>query len=67
MAETTFADPFDEEPEDLFGREGMYWDDLLEWETEQVFQDQQFEEYDEDYAPDAYDQYEYMLDHQDDE
>lgn len=58
MAETTFADPFDEDPED-----GLYWDDLLEWETEQVFRDQ---EQDEDIDPDLYDQYEYMLEHQED-
>lgn len=64
MADTTYADPWDDEPMEVF------WDDLEEWERQQVFLDgwaEEAEEYDDDFAPDLYDQYEYMLDHQENE
>jgi hypothetical protein len=65
MSRTTFLDP--EEPEFPFWMHEPL-DDLLEWETEQVFQDHEGEdEYEDDIDPDLYDQYEYMLDHQDEE
>ncbi len=53
--------------DDLLEQE-TYWDDLLEWETEQVFRDQEgavLDEEADDYDLDLYDQYEYMLDHLD--
>lgn len=56
---TTFDDPDD-------GME-VFWDDLEEWERTQLFLDGWAEDEYDDFTPDAYDQYEYMLDHQDEE
>lgn len=61
MTETMFAD--DEDP---FERE-LFFDELNEWEMDQLVLDRWAEEEEEDIDPDLYDQYEYMLDHQNDE
>lgn len=61
MATTTFQDPEDDGTE-------LFWDDLEEWELNQLTLDGWYEEEIEDEgSEDLYDQYEYMLDHQEDE